>query len=151
MDLKDKIKARNPVEDRKNVVILRAVSSAGKSAFADYIQALDPNTVVCCADDYFTDSDGNYNFDINQIKQAHFECFDKFQCAIERFESNVVVANTNTSEWEFSKYKDYAETNGYTVFVVVIEKRHDNMNDHNLPSGVMDRQEQSIRKSLKLR
>jgi hypothetical protein len=34
---------------------------------------------------------------------------------------------------------------------VVIEKRHDNVNDHGVPPDVLERQEQNIRKSLKLK
>ena len=44
----------------KTVILLRSVSGAGKSTLADLL-ASNEGWVSVCADDYFTDINGNYN------------------------------------------------------------------------------------------
>lgn len=138
----------------KTVTILRGTSSAGKSTVAEYLQNQmeEQGCVVCTADDYFVDPfTGNYNFDVEQLGQAHAFCFDKFADAVHRGIHNVIQANTNTSEWEFKKYKDLAEQNGYRVHILTVEKWHDNTNDHGVPTETIDRQERKLKASLRLR
>lgn len=134
----------------KTVFITRGTSSSGKTTFAETIKSLNPEAVICCADDYFTDDEGNYNFDVSKIKNAHAYCRGIFDDSIKGGVQTIVVANTNTQEWEFSEYHKKAEENGYLVHVVVVEKRHNNTNDHGVPSDVIKRHEENIINSLKL-
>ena len=86
---------------QRNLIILRGVSGSGKSTFCDLIQ--DPK-MICCADDYFTDSDGNYNWNAASIGLAHKFCRDKFDRALnDDFIENIIIANTNTkpSDWKY--------------------------------------------------
>lgn len=50
---------------------------SGKSTLSDRIARLYELTVVCSADEYFTDENGKYNFDINKRPAAHEACQKK--------------------------------------------------------------------------
>ena len=56
-----------------------------------------------------------------------------------------------TKENEFKKYKEFAETDGYKVFVVVMENWHGGANIHDVPEIVLEKQEVNIKNSLKIR
>lgn len=133
------------------VLLLRASSGAGKSTFANYISSINlGRTIVCCADDYFTDKEGNYNFRASELSVAHKECQRKFCEALERNEELVIVANTNTTERELNFYIDKCKQYGYTYFSIVIENRNDTKNVHNVPDEALKRQENNLRNSIKL-
>lgn len=149
MDLKDKLIAR--ATPTKVVTIIRALPSAGKSTFAEYILSLDPATVICCADDLFEDKEtGEYNFDYKLLGKAHTECQDKFERAIKDGVPNIVVANTNTTQKEFAPYKKMAEAAGYIVFSVVLENRHGQKNNHKVPDEVIDNMRKRFVDSIEL-
>ena len=59
----------------KKVFLLSGVSGSGKNFVADLLaESFSELTVICCADDYFTDEDGVYNFNPAKIGKAHKEC-----------------------------------------------------------------------------
>lgn len=134
---------------QKRTILLRAVSGAGKSTFANLIA---PNSAICCADDYFTDSNGNYNFEPSKLGAAHKSSQEKFLklCDDETTET-IVVANTNTKESDFNFYIRESEKRGMMVFSLVLENRHGGKNVHNVPEETLFRQEQNIKNTLKLR
>jgi uridine kinase len=134
----------------KQILILRSVSGAGKSTLAKVLTSR-IGWVTVCADDYFTDAAGNYNFDATKLSNAHAECKVNFIEALnESTVEGIVVANTNTSTAECKFYEQEAAKVGATVFHIVIENRHGNSNIHNVPDNVLERQEANIRNSLKL-
>lgn len=45
----------------------------------------------------------------------------------------IAVSNTFTQEWEMKPYFELAEKYGYMVFSTIVEKRHNNKNNHNVP------------------
>lgn len=120
--------------DKKELIIIRGTSGSGKSTFAESLGG-----VVCCADDYFM-VDGQYRFDATKLKQAHEACKQKFDQAVLNGEPKIVLANTNTQEWEFLAYKNFAESHGYRVFVVIVENRHGGTNVHGVPDEVLAKQ-----------
>jgi predicted ABC-type ATPase len=136
----------------KYIYIFRGVSGCGKSTFAESLVNLinyQYQVAVCCADDYFM-QDGEYKFDQSKLGAAHGFCRNKFKNAVDDGCSLIVVANTNVkgSDWKF--YQDYGEEKGYTVFFLVIEKRHFNNNEHQVPELTLRKQESRLRNSLKL-
>lgn len=134
----------------KNVIILRGTSGSGKNFVADRLDL--PNKVVVSADDYFTDEEGNYNFDADNLGNAHLQCKTRFLDALcDPDVTNIIVNNTNTLEREFNFYKSKAEQIGADVIFLVVEKRHEGENSHGVPVEVIDRHEERIRQSLKLR
>jgi hypothetical protein len=126
--------------------ILRAVPGAGKSTLAKVIAG--ENGVICEAD-YFMYENGEYKWHPTKVKMAHSKCFDKFKNACDDG-LNVVVSNTNTTEKEFGKYKEYAEKLGYTVFVTIIENRHSGVNTHDVPEDKLELMKNRILGDIKL-
>ena len=112
----------------KVLFIVRGLPSSGKSTFAKQLTAN-----VFEADHYFYDNDGNYNFVPSEIKDAHKECQDFVRIAMESSIPKIAVSNTFTQEWEMKTYFELAEKYGYMVFSVIVEKRHNNKNNHNVP------------------
>lgn len=133
----------------KRIIILRGTQNSGKSTVA---KLFGENSIICCADDYFTDNWGNYNFDPNLLGVAHRICREKFINALDDPDiDTIVVANTNATQKDFQFYIDSAEQHGNMVFSLVVERRHNNLNNHNVPPEAIDRCEQNIKNSLKLK
>jgi hypothetical protein len=134
----------------KTVILLRAVSGAGKSTLAEIFNTK-VGWLTVCADDYFTDADGNYNFDATKLGIAHKECQQKFMEALsDPTVEGVVVANTNTKEREFSFYESAAKEAGAVFISLVVENRHGNKDIHGVPSFAKENQAKNIMNSIKL-
>lgn len=131
---------------QRNLIILRGVSGSGKTTFCNLM----PDAVVCCADDYFTDKDGNYNWYPEGLGKAHGYCWNKFVDACVSHD-NIIVANVNAKPSDWNKYVNQAETLGFIVTFIVLENRHGGKDIHNVPLETLDRQEKTIRENLKLR
>lgn len=117
----------------KVIFIVRGLPSSGKSTFAKQL-----TSNVFEADHYFYDNDGNYNFIPSEIKEAHKECQEFVRHAMKSSISKIAVSNTFTQEWEMEPYMLMAKEFGYMVFCVIVEKRHDNKNDHNVPEDKLE-------------
>ena len=135
----------------KNVIILRGVSGSGKTTFASMLARHNSGAVVVTADDYFTKSNGHYEFEASMLGAAHFQCYNRFNDALYNPAVNtVIVANTNTSPRDFKNYVDAAEAYGATVTYLVLENRHGNNDVHDVPSEVKERQRHNLKSSIKL-
>ena len=131
----------------KNVVVLRGTPSAGKNSVA----ALFADSVVVSADDFFYDRDLNYKFDASKLGFAHAQCREVFLDALHNGSwGTIVVANTNSKESEFKFYQEEALAHGHFFFSLVVERRHDNKNSHNVPDETVARMASNIKNSLKL-
>lgn len=141
------IKLYENINQDKTVIIVRGVSGAGKTTFADIVS--EPK-VVCTADDYF-EQDGKYNFDPTKLSDAHKQSMNKFEKAlINPSIKNIVVANTNVKPSDYQYYVDKANEARAKIIYVVLEKRHDNPNVHNVPDYVLQRQHDSLKNDIKL-
>jgi predicted kinase len=106
-------------EVKKQVVILRGCSGSGKTTF---IKNNFPTAIVCSADHYFTDKDGNYNFDPDKLGRAHSTCQYRFNRALEDGIMCVIVDNTNTRASEMRPYINMAnEYEDYNILVIRLE------------------------------
>lgn len=132
----------------KTLYILRGVSNSGKTTLAETLCQL-PCTVSVAADDYFYDEYGNYNWKAENLGKAHNWCKDEVETFMCR-DYDIVLHNTNTSEKELSPYLELAALYGYKVVSLIVEKRHDNFNNHNIPEETLKRQERKLRNSIKL-
>jgi hypothetical protein len=100
--------------------------------------------LVCEADKYFIDDDGNYNFDFTKIKDAHKWCQDTVETYMkdslinDQFYREIAVSNTFTQEWEMKPYFELAKEYGYKVFTVVVENRHGGKNIHGVPEDKLE-------------
>ena len=145
----------------KQLILLRGLPGSGKSTLAKQLSKGSGEGMVE-ADQYFTDSNGNYNFDASKLKEAHQWCQDQVDIMMRvgypRFSlpdylneplEKIVVSNTFTQEWEMKPYYELAEKYGYTVFSLVVENRHGGVNTHGVPDETLDKMENRF--TLKLR
>lgn len=132
----------------KNLIIIRGKSGSGKSSLAKYIQSLDPTSIICEADHYFYDANGNYNFNPAKIHLAHKECQEKFKRALESGVT-AIVSNTSTKRSERDFYLNAAKEKGYRVFSIVIENLG-TKDIHGLPLEVLTRQKETLKNNIDL-
>lgn len=71
------------------VIILMGLPGAGKTYWS---KTNHPTAVVCSADHYFTDAEGNYNFDAKKLGQAHAWCMRNFIRALTNAEQQFAYA-----------------------------------------------------------
>lgn len=128
----------------KNLVLVRGCPGSGKSTFAIEILMVE---YVISADDYFTDNEGNYNFDITKIKDAHNYCRNKCQAYMEEG-LDIAVHNTFTQVWEMEPYFKLAEEYGYRIFTIIVENRHGSENIHNVPDETLIKMKKRFEVSL---
>ena len=122
----------------KILYLVRGLPSAGKSTFAKTLGGIHIE-----ADQYFVDSEGNYNFDGSKIKLAHEYCKAQTEAWMKTDGDQVnvdkiAISNTFTQEWELETYFELAKKYGYKVFSVIIETRHENKNEHNVPKDKIE-------------
>lgn len=114
----------------KDLILVRGVSGCGKNTFAE-LMAMDTCSVFS-ADDYFM-VNGEYKFNGSKLKDAHADCQTKTERAMSYNEELIFVANTFTREWEMKAYYELAEKYGYRVFSIIVENRHNGINEHDVP------------------
>lgn len=135
--------------ENKIVIIVRGTSGNGKSSFADYIKSLYKDVLICCADDYFTDKDGNYNWSLDKLPNAHMYCQNKFKQALLDEISLIIVANTSTREKDVNYYRNLAIEANYKVFVILLENWHNGTDIHNVPEETKERMKSQLKESIK--
>jgi predicted kinase len=125
----------------KLLVLLRGLPGSGKSSFAKHMWS---DFVICEADQFFYDSEGNYNFDPSKLRDAHKYCRDKVETFMSDNEKNsqfypeIVVSNTFTREWEMDEYFKLAKKYNYQVVSLIVENRHGNKNVHGVPDSKIE-------------
>lgn len=117
----------------KTITICRGIPGSGKSTFAKTLGGIHIE-----ADQYFVGTDGNYNFDGSKIKNAHAWCLDSVKTNMAAGRDKIVVSNTFTQEWEFQPYLELAKEYGYKTFTIIVENRHGNTNEHNVPEDKIE-------------
>jgi len=141
----------------RTLILLRGLPGSGKSSFAKFIWV---KGVVCEADKYFYDEQGNYNFDITKLGAAHKWCQDQCEQYMKENQANskyypeIVVSNTSTTEKELKPYLDLAAKYDYKVVSLIVENRHgsgEETNIHGVGKEILDKMENRLRNNIKLR
>jgi predicted kinase len=115
----------------KTLILLRGLPGAGKSTFAKMLGGIHIE-----ADHYFM-KDGEYKFDASKLKQAHEYCRTSTEgWMMEGY--NIVVSNTFTQEWEMDAYYELAGKYGYRVYSLIVENRHNGVNEHGVPADKLE-------------
>jgi predicted kinase len=122
------MKQNQEMTNDKVLYTVRGLPGSGKSTFAKSLGG-----VHFEADMYFVDENGVYNFDPTKIKMAHNWCMIQTQKAMVDGEPKIVVSNTFTQEWEMETYFKLANENGYQVYSIIVENRHEGKNTHGVP------------------
>lgn len=132
----------------KIIILIRHCSGAGSSTFGKFL-ADNLNGVQFEADSWMFEN-GEYKFKAEKLGYCHKSCFDSTEQAMKNEKKFIVVNNTLTTQKEVQIYLDLAEKYNYTVFSVVLEKRHDNPNLHGVNSEILEKQKNKLINSLKL-
>lgn len=134
----------------KNFYIVRGLPGSGKTTFAKHLQRLfSENTVYFEADMFFMDEDGNYNFDINKLDNAHNWCKGIIEASMKATIQNIILSNTSVKESELSPYIKLAKENNYKIFSIILENRHDNTSIHNVSDKIINRMNSNFKIKLK--
>lgn len=121
----------------KDLFIIRGCAGSGKSTLAKFLVG-DKDYCHKEADMYFVDRLGNYKFYPTKLRDAHEWCRSEIEFAMKYDHSPVVVSNTFTQEWEMEPYYELAKKYGYRVHSVVVEKRHEGVNQHGVPQEKLE-------------
>jgi hypothetical protein len=116
----------------KELFLLRGLPGSGKSTLA---KSLGGKHIE--SDMYFM-KDGEYQFDITRLRDAHSWCQTQVSNAMllnyaANINERIVVSNTFTQEWEMKHYFELAEKHGYKVYSLICENRHGGVNEHGVP------------------
>jgi predicted kinase len=117
----------------KNIYLVRGIPGSGKTTFAKTLEGLHIE-----ADMYFTDENGVYTFEPTKIKDAHKWCNDLVEEWMREEQDKIVVSNTFTQEWEMENYYKLAEQYGYRVTSIIVENRHNGVNEHGVPEDKIE-------------
>ena len=112
--------------------LLRGLPGSGKSTLA---KSLSESHIEA---DMFFIKDGEYKFDGSKIKDAHNWCQDVVEHWMDENKPKIVVSNTFTQEWEMDYYNKLAEKYGYRVYSLVVENRHNGVNEHGVPEEKLE-------------
>ena len=116
----------------KELFLLRGLPGSGKSTLAKSLGGKHFQ-----ADMYFV-RDGEYQFDVTKLKDAHEWCRSSVGGLMINEEPKLVVSNTFTQEWEMESYYKLAEQYGYQVYSLIVENRHGGVNEHGVPEEKLE-------------
>lgn len=106
------------------MIIVRGIPGSGKSTLAKTLIGFYMHVE---ADQFFV-KDGNYEFDIDKIAEAHRWC-QRRVCELLDAGFNVVVSNTFTTIKELRPYFDIAKERGIVPQVVTCHAQYGNVHD----------------------
>lgn len=95
------------------LVIIRGLPGSGKTTMA---KEQFPDHLLCEADQFFTDEEGNFKFDNARIREAHEFCHNKANDAL-NIGKSVVVANQFRRLKEMQAYVTLADLYGASLKV----------------------------------
>ena len=127
------------------MLIISGQSGSGKSTLAETLKT-QANCIVCTADDFFLDKEGNYNFDAGKLGEAHNSCQVKCFSNMALEMPLIILANTTTTKKEAKPYLNAAKVYGYKVHWVFLAKTHNNKNVHGSTRASFRKPERKISK-----
>ncbi|XP_076992776.1 NEDD4-binding protein 2 isoform X2 [Tamandua tetradactyla] len=96
------------------LVLLRGLPGSGKSFLARTLQEDNPAGIVLSTDDYFY-INGQYQFDIKYLGEAHEWNQNRAKEAFEKKVSPIIIDNTNLQAWEMKPYVALSQKHKYKV------------------------------------
>ncbi|REJ80894.1 MAG: ATP-binding protein [Bacteroidetes bacterium] len=131
----------------KSIYLIRGLPGSGKSTLANELSE-DGLYPVFSVDEYFTNPQtGNYEFNYSRNHLAYKACQENALLAMRQGVRKILIDNTFTLEWEMEPYIKIAKENGYRVFVLTVENRHEGQNIH----GVTDEQMKKMAEKFKVK
>lgn len=126
------------------LILIRGLPGSGKSTFArEYFPneicfeklGMNPKYIHLEADMYFTDNEGNYNFNRSLLRNAHSWCQETAKIMMNQG-LNVIVSNTFTTLKEMQFYLDHAKLLGIEVWVYHMTGNYGSI--HNVPEETIE-------------
>ena len=111
----------------KELFLLRGLPGSGKSTLARSLGGSYIET------DHYFQYEGKYEFDASKLKEAHAWCQNVVKVRMTTKIAKIAVSNTFTQEWEMQPYYDLAKEYGYRVYSLIVENRHEGINEHGVP------------------
>ncbi|XP_045406517.1 NEDD4-binding protein 2 isoform X1 [Lemur catta] len=96
------------------LVLLRGLPGSGKSFLARTLQEDNPSGVILSTDDYFY-INGQYQFDVKYLGEAHEWNQNRAREAFEKKISPIIIDNTNLQAWEMKPYVALSQKHKYKV------------------------------------
>ncbi|XP_072262399.1 NEDD4-binding protein 2 isoform X1 [Pyxicephalus adspersus] len=98
----------------KVLIMLRGAPGSGKSTLARTLLEQNPTGVILSTDDYFYQN-GQYQYDVNCLSEAHDWNHKRAKDAFEKNVSPIIIDNTNLQGWEMKPYVSMAMKHKYKV------------------------------------
>ncbi|XP_018419928.1 PREDICTED: LOW QUALITY PROTEIN: NEDD4-binding protein 2 [Nanorana parkeri] len=98
----------------KVLILLRGAPGSGKSTMARMLLEQNPTGVILSTDDYFCQN-GQYQYDVNCLSEAHDWNQNRAKDAFEKNVSPIMIDNTNLQGWEMKPYVSMAMKYKYKV------------------------------------
>nr|XP_019607539.1 PREDICTED: NEDD4-binding protein 2 isoform X2 [Rhinolophus sinicus]XP_019607540.1 PREDICTED: NEDD4-binding protein 2 isoform X2 [Rhinolophus sinicus]XP_019607541.1 PREDICTED: NEDD4-binding protein 2 isoform X2 [Rhinolophus sinicus]XP_019607542.1 PREDICTED: NEDD4-binding protein 2 isoform X2 [Rhinolophus sinicus] len=96
------------------LILLRGLPGSGKSFLARTLQEDNPSGVILSTDDYFY-INGQYQFDVKYLGEAHEWNQNRAKEAFEKKVSPIIIDNTNLQAWEMKPYVALSQKHKYKV------------------------------------
>lgn len=121
----------------KQLILLRGLPGCGKTTLANFLWEKIEDCARFSADDFFTDEEGSYKFNVNCLGAAHMACKDNVLNSMKRHVEVIIVHNTNTTQGEMKDYFLLAHEYGYQTVSLIVENRHNSTNIHSVPEETL--------------
>jgi predicted kinase len=136
----------------KNIYLMMGIPGGGKSTWIR--NNVPSDAVICSADHFFEDANGNYNWKPHLLSVAHFACFRKYVIALsDNNVANIVVDNTNTKREFLKNYVVEANKLGFPVTIVAVNADPNvaaQRNVHGVPKETIDSMFSQLQSTLNL-
>jgi predicted kinase len=134
--------------ESKNLILLRGLPGAGKSSLANVLSE-NGKYPVFAIDDYFTNKiTGEYVFNFAENYLAYQQCEILCKQAIAKGITKVFIDNTFTLDWELTPYFKLAAEFDYMLYVITVEKYHDNKNVHDISQEQLEKMAEKYKVKL---
>ena len=109
----------------KTLYILRGTPGSGKSTLAPKLAMYAVET-----DDFFTDQNGEYHFDINRVPESHAWALGKVDFLMGyRKGWDIAVCDAFIKLETMKPYKELAKRKGYNVVEILVKSSFQNVHD----------------------
>lgn len=120
------------------LIIIRGLPGSGKSTLSEVLSE-NSKYPVFSIDDYFTDDNGNYNFEFSENYKAYIHCESRTEDAMRALYPKIFIDNVFSLEWEMEPYLKLAGLYNYRVHIITVENRHGCENVHHISSEQIEK------------
>jgi predicted kinase len=134
--------------ESKNLILLRGLPGAGKSSLANVLSE-NGHYPVFAIDNYFTNKiTGEYQFNFAENYLAYQQCENLCKQALLEGITKVFIDNTFTLDWELAPYFKLAAQFDYMLYVITVEKYHDQTNLHGVNQEQLEKMAEKYKVKL---